>query len=60
MAKIDKNKLTKEQISKMMACETPEELMELAKSEGIELTREEAEAYLSEFEEVEIDSGNLK
>ena len=38
---IDKNELTKEQIAKAMACETAEELMALAKSEGVELTKEE-------------------
>ena len=36
--------VTKEQIEKAMACETAEELMELAKEVGIELTKEEAEA----------------
>ena len=35
---INKNELTKEQIQKAMACETAEELMALAKAEGIELT----------------------
>ena len=57
---INKNELTKEQIQKAMACETVEELMELAKSEGIELTKEEAEAYLAEMEDVELDSDALK
>ena len=38
--------VTKEQIQKAMACETAEELMELAKEVGIELTKEEAEAYM--------------
>ena len=32
--------VTKEQIQKAMACETAEELMELAKEVGIELTKE--------------------
>ena len=36
--------VTKEQIQKAMACKTVEELMELAKAEGVELTKEEAEA----------------
>ena len=45
MAKINKNELTKEQIAKAMACETAEELMAAAKTGGIELTKEEAEAY---------------
>ena len=37
---INKDELTKEQIQKAMACETAEELMALAKAEGIELTKE--------------------
>ena len=57
---IDKNELTKEQIAKAMACETAEELMALAKSEGIELTKEEAEAYLAEMDDMELDSDALK
>ena len=36
---INVNELTKEQIQKAMACETAEELMALAKAEGIELTK---------------------
>ena len=57
---INKNELTKEQIAKAMSCETVEELMELAKAEGIELTKEEAEAYMAEMENVELDSDALK
>ena len=49
---INKNELTKEQIAKAMSCETVEELMELAKAEGVELTKEEAEAYLAEIEDL--------
>ena len=49
---INKNELTKEQIAKAMSCETAEELMVLAKTEGIELTKEEAEAYLIELSDV--------
>jgi predicted DNA-binding protein len=56
---INKNELTKEQIQKAMACESVEELMELAKAEGIELTKEEAEAYLAEMSDVELDSETL-
>ena len=54
------NMLTKEQIQKAMACESVEELMELAKAEGVELTKEEAEAYMAEMEDVELDSDALK
>ena len=57
---IDKNELTKEQIQKAMACETAEELMALAKAEGVELTKEEAEAYMAEMEDMELDSDALK
>ena len=57
---INKIELTKEQIAKAMSCETVEELMELAKAEGIELTKEEAEAYMAEMEDVELDSDALK
>ena len=57
---INKNELTKEQIQKAMACETAEELMALAKAEGIELTKEEAESYLAELEDFELDGDMLK
>ena len=57
---INKNELTKEQIQKAMACKTVEELMELAKAEGIELTKEEAEAYMAEMADVELDEDALK
>ena len=57
---INKNELTKEQIAKAMACETAEELMALAKAEGMELTKEEAEAYLAELEDFELDEATMK
>ena len=57
---INKNELTKEQIEKAMQCETAEDLMALAKSEGIELTKEEAEAYLAELTDLELDEAMLK
>ena len=57
---INKNELTKEQIQKAMACETADELMALAKAEGVELTKEEAETYMAEMEDVELDSDALK
>ena len=60
MAKINKNELTKEQIEKAMACETAEELMAAAKAEGLELTKEEAEAYMAELADFELDDVALK
>ena len=58
--KINPNKLSKETIEKAMACKTAEELMKLAAEEGIDLTKDEAEAYLSEMEEVELTDAELK
>ncbi|MBQ6298231.1 MAG: hypothetical protein IJK81_11215 [Selenomonadaceae bacterium] len=55
-----KANLSQEVIAKAMQCETPEQLIELAKSEGIELTLEEAEAYLDEMNDFELDSQQLK
>ena len=57
---INKNELTKEMIDKAMQCETAEDLIALAKSEGIELTKEEAEAYLAELDDFELDDAMLK
>ena len=59
MNKLDLNSLTKEQKAMAMECKTPEELMELAKKGGIEITKEEAEAYLSELENTELDMATL-
>lgn len=60
MEKFNVDELTKEQVAKAMTCETVEELMAMAKAEGIELTKEEAEAYMAEFDDVELDSEGLK
>jgi predicted ribosomally synthesized peptide with nif11-like leader len=60
MAKFNRNELTKEQILAAMKCETPEELIELAKSGGIELSLEEAKAYQAELEDYELDAEELQ
>ena len=57
---INKNELTKEQIMKAMQCKSADELMELAKTGGYEMTKEEAEAYLSELSDFELDGMVLK
>ena len=51
---------SEELIAKAMQCETAAELVELAKTEGIELTLDEAEAYLDEMDDFELDSKQLK
>lgn len=40
---------TKEQIRKAMACKTADELLDFAKSEGVELSREQAEEYIAQL-----------
>ena len=60
MEKLNLNSLTKEQIALASKCQTPEELIELAKKDGVELTIEEAQAYLEELENVELDEAALE
>ena len=55
MDKPDLNTFSKEQIAMAAKCNTPEELIELAKEAGIELTKEQAEAYLEELDNSELD-----
>ena len=57
---IDKNEITKEQFEKAMQCKTAEELIALAKAEGVEFTKEEAEAYMAELADLELDEETLK
>ena len=58
--KLNVNELTKEQFEKAMACKTAEELMAAAKAEGYELTKDEAEAYMAERADFELDDAVLK
>ena len=57
---INKNEITKEMIEKAMQCKTADELIELAKTGGYELTKEEAETYLAELADYELDSSEMK
>ena len=57
---ISKKEITKEQIKKAMQCKTADELMALAKAEGLDITKEEAEAYLAELADVELNEETLK
>ena len=57
---INKNEITKEMFEKAMQCNTAEDLIALAKTEGVELTKEEAEAYIAELEDYELDEDTLK
>jgi hypothetical protein len=57
---INKDEITKEMVEKAMQCKTVEELIAFAKSEGIDITKEEAEAYLVEMNDVELDETTVK
>ena len=43
-----------------MQCKNADELIALAKTGGFELTREEAEAFMAELTDVELDANTLK
>ena len=57
---IDKNVIIKKIFEKAMQCKDADELIGLAKTDGFELTKEEAEAYMAEIEDVELDEEGLK
>lgn len=52
--------LTKEQVRKIMECKTADELLALAKSEGIELTREQAEEFIANMKTMELTEAEIK
>ena len=56
---IDKTKISKAMLEKARECKTADELMILAKAEGFKLTKEEAEAYMEEIDDVELDEKAL-
>ena len=57
---INKNEITKEMLEKAMQCNTAEDLIAYAKTEGVDLTKEEAEAYMAELADVELDEEVLQ
>ena len=57
---INKKEITKEMIMKAMQCKDADELMALAKANGFDITKEEAEAYMVEMADVELDGEQLK
>ena len=56
---IDKTKITKEMMEKAEQCKTADDLVALAKANGITLTKEEADAYLAEMDNMELDEDAL-
>ena len=57
---INKNEITKEMLAKAMQCKGVDDLMDLAKANGFVITKEEAEAYLAELDDQELDGEVLK
>ena len=58
--KSKRTKFTKEQIEKAMQCKNADELLALAKAERYDMTRDEAEAYMAEMADIELDEATLK
>ena len=57
---VNKKEITKEMIRKAMQCKDADELMALAKANGFDITKDEAEAYMTERADVELDGEELK
>lgn len=53
-------KLNTEQIRRAMACKSVDELLALAKAEGVELARDEAEKYFAQFSEQSLKLEDLR
>ncbi len=52
--------IPREVVEKALQCDTPEELVALAKEHGVEITTKQAEAYLVDLEDVDLDSEQMK
>ena len=57
---INKNEITREMIAKAMKCKDADELTALAKAEGFDISKEEAEAYMAELDDMELDEQILR
>ena len=51
--------IDKEMLVKASKCKSVEELISLAEAEGFEITKDEAEAYMAEMENCEMDEKDL-
>ena len=57
---VNHNELTKEMIMQALKCKNADELIALAKTGDIELTKAEAEAFMAEMADFELDENQLK
>lgn len=61
MAKqLKREELTKEMVQQALKCRDADELLTLAKSRDYEMTREDAEAYMAEINDFQLDDEALK
>ena len=57
--RIDKNMITQEMVTAAMQCKDADALVRLAKENGFDITKDEAEAYMAELADVELDEKQL-
>ena len=57
---INRNEITKEMLAKAVQCRNADELIALAKAEGKEITKEDAEACLDKMGDFELDENVLE
>ena len=57
---INRKEITSEQIMKAAQCKSADELMKLAKAEDFDISVEEAEAYMAELDDIELDEQVLR
>ena len=57
---VNHNELTKEMIMQALKCKNADELIVLTKTGGIELTKEEAESYMTELADFELDENQMQ
>ena len=57
---INKNEIPKEMIRKAMQCKDADELIALSKAGGYEITKDEAEAYMAELADYNLDGEKLQ
>lgn len=53
--KLKREELTKDMVKQALKCKDVDELLALAKAQDYEMTREEAEAYMAEINDFELD-----
>ena len=56
---IEKNMITQEMVTAAMQCKDADALVMLAKENGFDITKDEAEAYMAELADVELDEKQL-